>query len=74
MIGSRRPYTRAEIGKTKCRCGKPGAFQWNCCAIDNRWVAVCTDCDIGLNEMVLAFFRVPDRARLLARYRRKVRK
>lgn len=72
MIGRRQPYTQAEIGKIKCRCGRPGAFQWNCCALDNRWVAVCVDCDIGMNEMVLAFFRVPERARLLARYRRKV--
>lgn len=72
MIGRKRPYSQAEIGKVRCRCGKPGAYQWNCCAIENRWVPVCKDCDIGLNEIVLAFFRVPDRDKIVARYRRKV--
>ena len=71
-IGRKTPYTSEQIARAKCQCGKRGAFQWNCCANDNRWVALCADCDVGLNEMVLAFFRVPDRARLMARYRRKV--
>jgi hypothetical protein len=73
LIGRKHPYAMGEIARAKCRCGKTGAFQWNCCAIDNRWVAVCRDCDIGMNEMVLAFFRVPDRARLMSRYRRRVK-
>lgn len=72
MIGRKRPYTQDEIASVKCRCGKPSVAQWNCCALDNRNVALCRDCDIGLNEVVLAFFRVPDRARVLTRYRRKV--
>lgn len=71
-VGRKAPYTQAEIRQVKCRCGKRGAFQWNCCANDNRWVAVCVDCDVALNEMALAFFRVPGREFLMARYRRKV--
>jgi len=74
MIGRKRPYTQAEIGRVKCCCGSLAAFQWNCCAIDNRWVALCRDCDVGLNEMALAFFRVPDRDKLIARYRRRVKR
>lgn len=73
MTGRKRPYTATEIASVKCRCGGRGRFQWNCCANGNRWIAVCAACDIALNEMALAFFRVPDRVKLMARYRRKVK-
>lgn len=69
MIGRKKPYTEAEIMRQRCPCLRRASHQWNCCAIGNRWVPVCDDCDIGLNEMVLAFFRVPDRAALLTKYR-----
>lgn len=74
MIGRKRPYTQAEITKSRCICGRRAAFQWNCCAIDNRWVALCKDCDIGLNEVALAYFRVPGRQQLIARYRKRVKR
>jgi hypothetical protein len=70
VIGRKKPYTQVEIAKQRCPCGRPARYQWNCCAINNRWVPVCRDCDVGMNEMVLAFFRVPERARLMAAYRR----
>lgn len=75
MIGRKRPYTVDEIASRLCAgCRKRTAVhQWNCCAIDNRWVPVCLDCDFALNEMALAFFRVPDRETLLAKYRRRER-
>lgn len=72
MIGRDKPYTRAEIRKVKCQCGKLSRYQWNCCALDNRWVALCKDCDLAMNEMVLAFFRVKGRAKLMDKYRKRV--
>jgi len=72
-IGRKQPYTDDEIkGVACCGCGKlESVHQWNCCANDNRWMAVCLDCDIALNEMSLAFFRVPGREMLMHRYRRR---
>jgi len=72
VIGRKKPYTERGIGRVRCVCGKSAAYQWNCCAIDNRWVPVCTDCDVAMNEMVLAFFRVPNRADLMEIYRKRV--
>lgn len=73
MIGRAKPYTCEQMKRARCRCGKRAAHQWSCCSLDHRYVAVCLDCDVALNETVLAFFRVPGRARILARYRRRVR-
>lgn len=64
-----RPYTTLGIRRVPCaRCGKTGRFQWQSCALDNRWHAVCGDCDVLLNKMVLLFFRVRDWRAVLARY------
>jgi len=71
MIGRKKPYTAIGIKRVKCVCGKPALHQWNCCAINNRWVAICLDCDIAMNEMVLAFFRVPNRQSLITEYRKR---
>jgi hypothetical protein len=71
-VGRKRPYFADEMKRQKCRaCGKQAVHQWNCCANDNRWVPVCLDCDFALNEMALAFFRVPGRVALMTRYRRR---
>lgn len=71
-VGRKQKYTVEEIKQLKCQCGKRCVYQWNCCANDNRWVGLCKDCDIALNEMVLAFFRVPGRDKLMIKYRRKL--
>jgi hypothetical protein len=69
MIGRKKPYSERGINRVPCaRCGKPSQHQWNCCALDNRWLGVCTECDIKLNADTLAFFRVPDAAGVLAAY------
>jgi len=45
----------------KCfRCGKPAKHQWQICADGNQYRAICLDCDIALNEMVLKFMGFPD--------------
>jgi hypothetical protein len=72
-IGRRQPYTVKGIGRVACmRCGKrPAVHQWNCCAISNRWIAICVPCDIALNALVLRWLGVSDRAHLIAAYRIK---
>lgn len=71
-VGRIKPYTVEEIRKASCvGCGRKSRHQWNCCANDNRWIPVCIECDVALNEMTLAFFRVPKRASLLATYRKR---
>lgn len=50
----REPYTEKGISRAPCcRCGKPSAYQWQCCATGNKWMPLCTDCDIGLNRAML---------------------
>lgn len=74
MIGRREPYTALGISRVPCaRCGKPSVHQWNACAINNRFVGICTDCDIALNKMVLRFMRIAGWRKLIARYARRVR-
>lgn len=71
-VGRKRPYTVGEIVKRQCiTCGAQAKYQWQCCANGNRWLPVCRACDIALNEAALAVMRVPGRAVLLARYRRR---
>lgn len=74
-VGRIRPYSQDEIRRAPCAgCGARNSLhQWNCCANDNRWMPVCLDCDVALNEMALAFFRVKGRAALMMRYRRRAR-
>lgn len=73
-VGRLRPYTVEEFQKKKvpcAGCGGRSVHQWSCCSNDHRKIPVCLDCDMALNEMALAFFRVPGRDRLMARYRRR---
>ena len=72
FVGRKLPYTKAEIATKACvGCGAPSVHQWQCCANGNRWLTLCLSCDVALNEMVLAFLRIPRRAGMLAAYRRK---
>jgi hypothetical protein len=74
IVGRLRPYTVKELAAKRvlcAGCGKPAVHQWSCCSNKYRHVAVCLDCDFALNEMTLAFFRIPGRVELLTKYRRK---
>lgn len=72
MIGRRKPYTVIGIRRLPCiRCGERAEFQWQCCANGNRWMPLCTDCDIGLNSVALAFVGHPDRKALMRAYKRE---
>lgn len=73
MIGRKKPYSEAGIRRLCCaRCKKrPAIHQWNCCALNNRYVAICLPCDIALNALVLRWMKVPGRKALMAAYRRR---
>ena len=56
----RKKYTELGISRVPCeRCGAPSTNQWQICATGNQWAGVCTECDISLNEMVVAFMGLP---------------
>ena len=67
-----KPYTEAGVQRLPCsRCGHPAKHQWRVCA-DGCFRPVCTECDIRLNSLVLAFLCVPDRAKTIADYRKRL--
>ncbi len=67
--GRRKAYTEIGISRVPCsRCGKPSVHQWQVCANGNRYLGVCTDCDMDLNRVALEFMRVPNIEELLKRY------
>lgn len=68
-------FTVAEIQRRRCfRCGvRPGYSEWSICADGNRPHALCVDCDIELNRLVLQWARIPRWRTLLARYVHKIR-
>ncbi len=64
----RKRYTRLGLLRVPCeRCGAPSAYQWQICATGNKWAGVCAECDVALNEVVIAFMGLPQH--LAVRYR-----
>lgn len=71
--GRKQPYTSAGIARVPCtRCGAPSEQQWQICADGNVYRGACNACDVELNELVLAFMRVPGRRAKLRAYRRRM--
>jgi len=69
----RKPYTEIGISRVPCkRCGKPSRYQWQICALDNKYFGVCSNCDILLNELVLNFFGVKNTKIKLRKYIQKI--
>ncbi len=69
------PYTNEEIAACECvRCGAPAVHQWNVCADKNRYRALCLDCDIALNLLVLQWGGDPNAKRKCTVYGKKERK
>lgn len=65
----RRPYTEAGVRRLRCfRCGQRASTQWQVCADANTYRPLCSDCDVGLNELVLRWMGDPDADRKIARY------
>lgn len=73
-MSRRTPYTEAGIRRLRCyRCRKRRASQqWQICADRNVYRAVCTECDIELNELVLRWVGDPNADAKLARYRERM--
>lgn len=66
-----RPYTTEGIKRVPCfRCGKPSKHQWQICADDRVFRAVCGDCDIALNELVLRWMGFKDWKQKMKLYKR----
>jgi len=66
----KQPYTTIGIKRVPCkRCGKSSRFQWNICSLGTAYHAICLECDIALNALVLEFFDIPDRQVIIERYR-----
>lgn len=69
-----KPYTSRGIVRVPCtRCGAPSFYQWQICALDRQYHAICAQCDIALNGLVLKFFGIPQRSELMKRYRDRVK-
>lgn len=65
-----KPYTKIGIRRLPCyRCGeRPSVHQWNICADNNVFRAICLECDIDLNRMVLEWIKDPDIDSKMAEY------
>jgi len=73
--GRKKPYTEKGIKRVPCyRCGKPSSKQWQICALNNRWLGVCEECDIRLNQVVLKFMGFIDWPHILQKYEAKLLK
>ena len=68
----KKPYTNRGITRCKCiRCGASASDSWSACAVGNKWMPVCTACDVRLNEIALRFMLGRERAApYLVAYRR----
>lgn len=65
-----KPYTAVGVRRLRCcRCDAPAVHQWQVCSDGNNWRPLCLECDIQLNEMVLAWFGHPDAQALASKYR-----
>lgn len=68
------PYTTAGIRRVKCvRCAAPAVHQWQVCADGNHYRALCLDCDIALNAMVLAWANDPKASSKMVAYEARAR-
>jgi len=64
-----KPYTARGIKRVPCaRCGKPSHAQWNVCADGARYRAICLQCDIKLNLLVLHWFGDDEAAQKIIAY------
>ena len=69
-----RPYTSRGIKRVPCfRCGAPSRHQWNICALGPGFNAMCLDCDIALNRLVLEWTGLDDCHELADAYAVKAR-
>lgn len=73
FTGRRTPYTTRGIARKRCvRCGARAVSQWSTCANGNRWLPLCRECDVAVNELVLRYLNVPNWPALIKAYERRV--
>lgn len=67
-----KPYTARGLARSKCcQCQRPAKHQWSLrpCAIGRLgWYALCEECDLVLNAMVVKFLNVEDGEQLIRDY------
>jgi hypothetical protein len=69
-----KPYTDRGISRVPCRrCGAPSRYQWQICADHRVFRAICSDCDVELNELVLRWVGDPEAEEKMAAYRERVK-
>lgn len=67
----REPYTERGIGRVTCcrdGCENKAVYQWQCCAMGNKWMPLCEDCDLGLSEVAMGFINHPERLDRMTKY------
>ena len=70
MSGRKTPYTETGIKRKRCfRCGKQASQQWQICADGNIYRAICDECDIALNKLVLKWMGFKDWKRKIVAYK-----
>ena len=73
--GRKEPYTADGIKRVPCvRCGGKALHQWQICADHNQYRALCIECDIALNKMVLSWANDPNASKKHDRYAAMQRK
>ena len=75
-MSRRKPYTEIGIRRLKCSragCENRAVHQWNICADGNQYRAICSECDIAINELVLRFMGWADAEHKLDTYRQTCR-
>lgn len=73
-VGRTQPYTSIGISRVPCvRCGAKAHHQWQVCADKRYYRALCLDCDIELNAMVLKWANDPDAQAKAEAYAREQR-
>jgi hypothetical protein len=66
----RTPYTDIGIRRVPCvRCGDKARFQWQICADQRQFRALCAQCDVELNELVMRWVWGNKREDDLRKYR-----
>ena len=67
----RKPYTTTGVKRIPCvrGCGRRGHASWNICADGGVYRAVCKQCDVELNELVMRWAFGDTREDDLRKYR-----
>lgn len=73
-MGRKKPYTNDGLRRVICQCceKQKSTFQWTACALGNKYIPVCIDCDKHLNMLILVALGTENAYKLLRRYATRV--